>query len=411
MRWKLFIIIVILLSSALSASQLIDRIVAVVETEVVTQGELEEELWMFLQTVPVSRPELIDSIRREILSQMIDNTVLYLQAIKETLYVDPEELDKAVESAMAELVSRFPSRTTFEVELLRRGINEGMLREHYKRTIRRNLLVQKLIQKDFQPDIYISEEEIRNFYDKYADSLQTPDSLYVYHFQIPLVPSEEEEKAAQKKADGIKEKLDNGADFATLAEQYSDDRASAVVGGDLGFLPKSALYPEIRETLWQMDVGEHKVVRSRVGYHIVRCEEERDGAKHFRHILVMLLPSKEDSLKALKAVEEKRGSLSKAGDPEQAGLQGQWIVLSDVDVSIQGVLDTLPLNVPSEPVFSGGACHLFLVTKKIEGKVPPLGEVRQMIKEFLSKKKWSDAYRKWVKSIREQYYVEVKLEE
>ena len=138
-----------------------------------------------------------------------------------------------------------------------------------------------------------TEEELKQFYNERASLYVTPEERRTSHILISLGADATEEQiaAAKKKAEDLRKQIEEGADFAKLAKEYSDDPGSAKQGGDIGFFGKDNLDPAYEEAMFKLKVGEvSEPVLSAFGYHIIKLDEIREQkAKPFEEVKPTLI--------------------------------------------------------------------------------------------------------------------------
>lgn len=138
-----------------------------------------------------------------------------------------------------------------------------------------------------------TEEQLKQFYEDRKSMYVTPEERRTRHILISLDPdaSDEQIKAAKKKAEDIRKQLEGGADFAKLAKKYSDDPGSAQQGGELGFFGKGALDPAYEKAMFSLKKGEiSEPVLTAFGYHIIQLEEVREQkVKSFEDVKPQLI--------------------------------------------------------------------------------------------------------------------------
>src|SRR6185437_10238691 len=124
----------------------------------------------------------------------------------------------------------------------------------------------------------VSGADVQRYYNQHQQEFQVPVQVRVRHILIK-VPANADAKtvaAAQKKAEGILQQLQHGANFADLAKQYSDDPGSKVQGGELGFIQHGATVPEFDRTAFALQPGQLSgVIRTQFGFHILQTEEKQ----------------------------------------------------------------------------------------------------------------------------------------
>lgn len=126
--------------------------------------------------------------------------------------------------------------------------------------------------------VAVTDEEIQNYYNEFADEYREPERVRARHILIRVQSNakpEDKEKARQKAADVLAQ-LGKGASFEALATQYSEDKASAQQGGDLGFFPRGQMVKPFEEAAFQLEPGKiSDLVESPFGYHIIKVEEKK----------------------------------------------------------------------------------------------------------------------------------------
>jgi peptidyl-prolyl cis-trans isomerase D len=128
--------------------------------------------------------------------------------------------------------------------------------------------------EEFKAKLEIEEEELKKYYQEHPDEFQVEEKRRASHILISLSPEakKEDKEKAREKLQEIKKKLEEGADFTKLAEEYSDDKASAEKGGDLGFFTYPVMTPEFSKAVFSLEkVGEiSDVVETPYGFHLIK---------------------------------------------------------------------------------------------------------------------------------------------
>jgi peptidyl-prolyl cis-trans isomerase D len=124
-------------------------------------------------------------------------------------------------------------------------------------------------------------EEISDYYARHSEAFQRQEEVRARHILVKVVPSAsaEQEEQARTRAEALLTSLRNGEDFATLAQQHSEDTATAAKGGDLGYFPRGQMVQPFEEAAFSLPVGQlSELVRSSFGWHILRVEDKREAA-------------------------------------------------------------------------------------------------------------------------------------
>jgi peptidyl-prolyl cis-trans isomerase SurA len=244
-----------------------DRVIAVVNNDAITLGELQEAMnayrYQTRQETPVS-----DEFIKQFLTKMIENRLQVQEAEREKIAVDEAEVEEELTERIKKLDA--PSREGFE-KLLR---EQGLALEAIKKRVRDDLRVSRVINRKVRLRISVTEAEINKYLAANRQKLETGLAYRARHLLIVPDggPSDASWEAARITADLLRTQLLEGADFAELARQHSRD-ASAKDGGDLGTLKRGELAQDIEVQILSLEPGEiSNPYRSSLGYHLFRLE-------------------------------------------------------------------------------------------------------------------------------------------
>jgi peptidyl-prolyl cis-trans isomerase SurA len=188
-------------------------------------------------------PEEVLSGKINVVEQLINNEILLERAKKLNL----EASDGEVEDKFTELKSPYT-----EEEFQKKLKDGGMTVDDLKRDLRRQLSIQKLLNREVAAKVTVTDKDIDEFYNANRSQFNNPEPRFLIS-KIEITPRKDQlvrnrknddatnEPEAQRKAKMLEDKLDSGADFAQLAMDYSEDPNTAATGGDLGYIPESAL--------------------------------------------------------------------------------------------------------------------------------------------------------------------------
>jgi peptidyl-prolyl cis-trans isomerase C len=235
----------------------------------VTQGELDE----FAErsgfgNLSKDDPQYQTAVQ-QIMPQLVGIEIAKAYAQEQNITVSDEEVDRQIAKIKAQVGDQARSsgqdlsnQEAYEQALKQNNITEDQLRED----IRENLPVQK-VQERVTGDAAPSDKEIQNYYEKNKEAqFTTPEQRCVRHILF--------NKDQKEKAEDVKQKLENGGDFAKLAKEYSQDPGSAEKGGDLGCLGKGETVPEFEQAAFGAKQGEIVgPVKTEFGYHILKVTD------------------------------------------------------------------------------------------------------------------------------------------
>lgn len=216
--------------------------------------------------------EQLEQMKTDILESLITTELLYAEASDAGISIE----DSAVDQQVQQLKDQSGGEEGFQ-----QNLEEFQLTEEQLRTdLRKNLAIQELLQQEVVDQIEVTEQEQREFYDENPDMFARPPAVTARHILISTQQAETEEaqQAAQAEAEDLLQQIEDGADFAELATEHSDDPGSASNGGLLPEFTQGRMVPPFEQAAFSLEPGEvSDVVQTRFGYHIIKVEEKSGG--------------------------------------------------------------------------------------------------------------------------------------
>ena len=277
-----------------SSPELIDRIVAVVDEEVILWSELNFRLRFQLEQRGYSAyldEGILDQLREEALDEMIDEQILLLKAQEDSIAVDEAKVEEIL-SEQYNAIKNDMGSDGFKEMIKRAGLSERQLRNRYRKEIRHSLLYQEML-RELAYRLHITHRDIEAYRQAHMDSL--PSRISLSRIRINSKPDEQVLKANRQRIEEIQQKLATGADFGDLARAYSEDPGTAAQGGDLGCFAAGRLVPEFEATAFELKPGEISMpVLTQYGYHLILLHEKREDELCASHILVRASTTRQD---------------------------------------------------------------------------------------------------------------------
>jgi len=284
-RFRYVLIIILLSLPTVSSAELLDRVVAVVNDEVITLSDLENEGRELFRNISAKTPasslqEALNRAREDVLDALIENRIISQKAKENNISVSPEE----VENAFQHMVSR--SGQSEEV-FLAKVKESGMTEPSYKEQLKYQVLQGKLVSTDIRAKTVITEEEILDYYDTHYTSQVSKGGLYLlqigFIWRDPKNPDASPETLrvnkleARKKAEEVLDLANDGEDFKELAKKYSE-LPSAADGGDLGIFQIDEMAEYMREGVIGLKPGEiSEIIETPDGYQFFKLLNNEDG--------------------------------------------------------------------------------------------------------------------------------------
>lgn len=404
---------------------LLDRIVAVVNEDVITRRDLDDRLKVVSaqlrqQGTPLPGTEVLE---KQVLERMI-YTLVQIQFAKETgLRVDDGQLDKALlRIAEDNKISLAQMRATIEKD----GVHFAKFRED----IRDEIVLSRLREREVDNKITVADSEVDNL----LGSLQLQDGkneefdLSHILIRVPEQVSPEQLRDRRARAEQALAQIRGGADFRQVAASFSE-APDAVQGGAMGWRELARLPTIFAEAVKGMKSGEVSgVLRSPNGLHIVRLNERRGhdaqvivSQTHPRHILIKTseVVSENEARERLVKLKERLDNgvdfaelarlQSEDGSASRGGDLG-WLSPGDTVPEFEQAMDALKPGQVSGPVRSPFGWHLIQV---LERRNQDMSKQQQRLqaRQSLRAQKSDEAYQEWLRQLRDKAFVEYRLEE
>ena len=407
-----------------SEPQEADRIIAVINDEVITLNELRQRLDSVVSQLRRQGTPLppADVLEKQMLERMVVDKVQVQFAKENGIRIEDAQLDTAL--------NRIAANNKMTLAQFRQALEkDGIAFAKFREEIRQEITVSRLREREVDAKLLISEGEIDNYLAGDATG-GSAEEFQVAHILVrsPESASPEQLQKLKAKAEQILDRLKRGEDFAQVAAAYSD-APDALQGGNLGFRPLDRMPNIFAETVQKMQPSQlSPVIRSPNGFHIVKLVAKKGGASipavqqtHARHILIKVneVVSEAEAKRKLQAVKER---LDHGGDfAELARLYSQygsapkggdldWLYPGDTVPEFERAMDALKVGEVSQPVQSMFGWHLIQV---LERRVQDVSQDRQraIARNALRERKSDEAYQDWLRQLRDRAYVEYRWEE
>lgn len=421
------------------SSSTLDRIAAVVNDDVVLASDVEEQLYLFLMRSQ-ARPDSaeVDTLRRQILEQLIDEKLLVAEARRSGIVVPEAELARLVDQALAETRQRLGSEQAFREQLARESMTEERLRERYREEIRRQQMAQRLVSKN-APRARVTPAEAEAYFKANPGKFpKLPPEFRLAVIQIPVRADSAADGAARVAAAAARKRILAGERFAKVAQEISDDPGSARSGGDLGFFTRGSMDAAFERAAFTLAPGVvSEPVRTPFGWHLIEVVERdtlqaaggRDSLDaqgrpieeaHARHILIKVDLTQADAERAeaearrvwerARKGEDFAGLVKRysryEGPASESGELG-WISLGTLQPAIRAGLEPLKPGEISEPLANPAGYNIFKVLETRPERAYTLEEVRGELPEVVGQLKQRDRYEAWLQGLRSRASIRI----
>jgi len=412
----------LLITSVVVYAETIDRIVAVVEEDVILEGELEREVSTIRARMTESKAQLPPEsvLRKQVLEKMIIDKLQRQLAEKAGVSVSEEMLN----SSAADIAQRNNmSLEQFRTELENSGIPYNIFLDN----MRNEIVINQIRAKEIGSRIKVSDSEVEHYMETEEKAGDEATQYHLGHILIAVKESasSSEIQKAQTKADNLVKKLRAGQDFAQTAMSDSDDD-NALKGGDLGWRGINDIPSQLVDGVRKMRVNEvSDPIRSSGGFHIIKMlGQKSDVDNHVisttkvRHILIKTNELMDDS-EAKKRILELKARITDGddfatlarthSDDKGSALKGGelgWVEPGSLVKPFEEAMNKLTINQISEPVQSQFGWHLIQVLDR-KDKDNASEHKKNLIREAIRKRKIEEETELWLRRLRDEAYIEI----
>ena len=417
--------LVLLLSANLPLAETLNRVVALVNDDVILESELSSRETMIVDQLRQQQAQLPSrpSLRKQVLDRLVLENLQLQLAERSGIRVDDETLNSNLRNLAKQ---NGMTLTEFREVLEKDGFDYAAFREEFRDQIIMNRVRQEMVDKRVQ----VTEQEVDQLLAS-AASFNDQDREYrLAHIlvSVPEAASPEQVQAARKRAEDILSRLSAGADFEQIAIAESDGQ-QALSGGDLGWRKTGQLPSFFTNVVGQLERGQvSELIRSPSGFHIVKIMDIRGEERHLikqthaRHILLRTdaLVSEAEADNRLRQLRERieQGedfatlARSHSQDPGSASEGGDlgWVTPGEMVPEFEQVMDQLGNGQISEPVQSRFGWHLIQVLARREHD--DTAEFRRnRARESIRQRKTDEELEIWLRRLRDESYVEYIVDE
>ncbi len=404
-----------------TTAEVLDRMVAVVEDDVILESELNLEVATILQRMQASKAQLPPEamLRKQVLEKLIMDKLQRLMAEKAGITVSEEMLTT---SALEIAERNHLSLEQFRAELQ----NQGMSYKAFLDNMRNEIIINQLRGRELGGRIKVTDREIDHYLET-EGKVGSEDIQYrLGHILVAVREgaSATDIKKAQEKVNQVLEKLREGQDFGKLAMSYSDD-ANALKGGDLGWRALRDIPSLFSEGITRMQAGQvADAIRSPSGFHIIKMLEIKGIDSHtitktkVRHILIKTNELIDDTEASKRLLELKKriedgddfAALARShSDDKGTAIKGgslDWVTPGDLVKPFEEAMNGLNIGQISAPVQTQFGWHLIQVNER-EKKDNSVEYRKNQVREAIRKRKIEEETELWMRRLRDEAYVEI----
>jgi peptidyl-prolyl cis-trans isomerase SurA len=403
----------------------VDRVIAIVNDEAVTQYELDDARRVVQQQLRQQKvqPPAAEVLNKQVLERLITQRALLQQAKEDGVKIDDSQVERAIQ--------RIATENKLSAEEFRKVLaQENIPYAKYRDDIRNEMVVQRLREREVDSKIQVSDAEV----DQYLATLKAQNAGETeYRLAHILVTVPEQASADQienrrRRAEDALRSIRSGADFAQVAAAFSDS-TDALQGGNLGWRSGARLPTVFADTVREQKVGTVSgVLRCAAGFHIVKLLEKRNhddatlvDQTHARHILVRVneLTSEAEAKAKIERMKDRLDSganfadLAKLNSEDASATKGGdlgWLSPGDTVAEFDEAMKKLQPNQVSPPVRTSFGWHLIEVLERRKQDVT-IDRARSEAQTAIRQRKADEAFQDWVRQVRDKAFVEIRLDD
>jgi peptidyl-prolyl cis-trans isomerase SurA len=408
-----------------SAVVSVDRVVAIVNDEALTQYELDDARRIVQQQLRQQKvqPPAADVLDKQVLERLITQRALLQEAKEGGVKIDDSQVERAIQ--------RIAQENKLSAEEFRKLLaQENIPYTKYRDDIRNEMIVQRLREREVDSKVQVSDAEV----DQYLATLKAQNAgeteyrLAHILVSVPEQASSDQIDSRRQRAEEALRSIKSGADFAQVAAAFSD-ATDALQGGSLGWRTGARLPTVFAEAVREQKVGTVSgVLRSAAGFHIVKLLEKRSHDEatlvdqtHARHILVRVneLTSEAEAKSKIERMKDRLDTganfadLAKLNSEDASAAKGGdlgWLSAGDTVAEFDDAMKKLQPNQVSPPVRTSFGWHLIEVLERRKQDVT-IDRARNEAQTAIRQRKADEAFQDWVRQVRDKAFVEIRLDD
>lgn len=426
MKLKLIVILFLLSASTMISQikkgQTLDKIVAIVGEEAITDSEVKGRIVFLLQQNPNLKFD-DPKIYSDVLNSIIDEKLILAKAKEDSVVVSDDEIEQRWQMFLEQSVMQLGSEQRVEQVY---GMSIPRMKNEFKDDIRNKLISNKLIETQLMR-VEVSKKDVEEFLEKYKDSIPTiPEAVSVYRIVKKVKPKMQQKEDIFKFALKIRDSIIMSGNFDDFAKIYSEDNATKNDAGDLGWIQKGKFLPELERVAFSMLLGEVSLpIETPLGFHIIKVKDKRKDEINVSHILFRFGQGDEEKEIAKKFLDSIRTKINNledfksiakqySDDEDTKGFSGYVgnMPLETLPVTVVEALKEINVGevskvVPYETDMNKQSYQILYKEKIIPAHKANLDQDYQVLQQQALQYKKMRVYNDWIDKLRKKMYWEI----
>jgi len=403
----------------------LERVVAVVNDEALTQYELDEQKRILLAQMQTSnvRPPAPDALNSQVLERLITERALLQFAKENGIRVEDQMVERTI--------LRIAQENKMSPEELRRALDrEKISYAKYREDIRREVTIQRLREREVDARVSVSDVEVDNYLATVAAQAGGEHEYLISHIlvSVPEQASPAQIDARRKRAEDALAQVKGGREFSQVAASFSD-AGDATQGGDFGWRTPARLPAVFNDAIKTMKNGDvSPVLRSPGGFHVVKFNSSRSlnaptvvDQTRVRHILVRVneVTSEAEGKSRIDRIRDRIETGAKFVDQAKVGSEdgtsvkgGElgWVSPGDTVPEFQQAMNNLKVGEMSQPVRTPFGWHIIMVDERRTEDITQARR-RDVARNAIRQRKSDEQFQEFLRQVRDMAYVEYKTED
>lgn len=273
----IFILLVVMMACAPVRAEVVDRIIAVVNDDIITLYEFNAAFAPYLKNIETTyqgkdRDAVIRQTRESFLQRLVEHLLIEQEARKTGISATVRE-----EDVMGVLQDTLAKQNMSMQDFLKNLEAEGSSIEQVKKDIRSQMIRMRLLRREVKDRIIVTDEEIGDYYNQHRDEYEGRESVRIKQILLPVAAGTDRntKMKIRNEALRLRELIEQGESFDMLIAKYAQSPA-AIQGGDLGFVEKGTIIPAVESAAFSLAVGQiSDVIESDLGFHIIKAVDKK----------------------------------------------------------------------------------------------------------------------------------------
>ncbi len=404
--------------AATAQTQILDSVVAIVESDVIMASELRQRLAMVKESMQRQGGQVPpqEVMVRDTLDRLIIESIQLQKGRRVGVRVSDAQLNGALNRIAAQ---NNMSLEQFRAQLVREGKSYEAMREQ----VRQEFIIQRVQQGNVNQRVEITDQEVENFLESEEGKRLTAEEYHLIHALLPVsgAPGSAEDKDIEQQINDVYARIESGESF----DRAISESGLPFKGGDLGWRPKDGLPSLFADVAPNLKIGETAApLRSASGFHLVFLAEKRGGEMlvqqtKVRHILLKpsAIRSNEETRQLAEDLREEIiggadfGELAREysediGSAQEGGDLG-WAMPGQMVPEFENTMDSTALNTISKPIESQFGWHILEVLDRRQEDMSNV-VVKNRAREMLHQRKYQEELDAWLRKIRDEAFVDIK---